>query len=233
VCGAFLAYNSAYFLPFGGWVPGPRFLVPILPFLAIGIAAAVREAPLTTAALAAPSILAMVGATLAEPLAEPGRGVGLWLERWRESDFTETVVSELGGGNGVLAVLPVLAAIGLALALAAWTLPPLELRRRDPGLALGAVFLWLVVVTAGPELLELDRAVGQSTGLIAVVGLLGVACAAWLVLRRFGPRAAGGAVLLGILAVPGVASHSKWALLVVVGSAAILVATNLWPEART
>jgi hypothetical protein len=232
VSGAFLAYNSAYFLPFGGWVPGPRFLIPILPFLAIGIAAALRAAPLTTAALAAPSILAMVGATLAEPLAEPGRGVGLWLERWRASDFAETVVTELGGGSGFVAVVPVLVAVGLALALAVWTLPPTRLRRRDAGLALGAVLLWAVVAAAGPELLELDRAVGQWTGLAAVVGLLGVAGAAWLVLRRLGPRAAAGAVLLGILVVPGVASHSKWALLVVVGSGALLAATALWPEAR-
>ena len=76
VCGAFLLYNSAYFLPFGGWVPGPRFLIPALPFVALGIAAALRAMPLTTLALAAPSVVAMVGATLAEPLAEPGRGQG-------------------------------------------------------------------------------------------------------------------------------------------------------------
>ena len=232
VCGAFLVYNSAYFLPFGGWVPGPRFLIPVLPFLALGIAAAVRAAPLTTAALAAPSIVAMVGATLAEPLAEPGRGVGLWLDRWRASDFTETVVTELGGGHGVPAVLPSLAAIALAIALAAWTLPPTELRSSDAGLALGAMLLWVVMASAAPELLELDRAVGQSTGLAAVVGLLGVAGAAWLALRRFGPRAAGGAVVLGFLAIPGVGSHSKWALLVVVASGAILLATPLWAEAR-
>ena len=39
VCGsvplAFLAYNAAYYLPFGGQGPGPRFLVPALPFLAL------------------------------------------------------------------------------------------------------------------------------------------------------------------------------------------------------
>ena len=193
VCLAFLVYNSAYFLPFGGWGPGPRFLVPVLPFLALGIAAALRAAPLTTAALAAPSVVAMVGATLAEPIAEPGRGVGLWLERWRASDFTQTVVTEAGGGSGFAAVAPVLAAILGALVLAAWTMPRPQLRRRDGALALVALFLWVVVAAAGPELLELDRAVGQWTGLAAVVGLLCVAIAAWLALRRFGPRAAAGA----------------------------------------
>ncbi|MHB1416488.1 MAG: hypothetical protein ACYC1C_14670, partial [Chloroflexota bacterium] len=33
----FLTYNSAYFLPFGGWTPGPRFLVPMLPFAGVAV----------------------------------------------------------------------------------------------------------------------------------------------------------------------------------------------------
>ena len=191
VCGAFLLYNSAYFLPFGGWVPGPRFLIPALPFVALGIAAALRAMPLTTLALAAPSVVAMVGATLAEPLAEPGRGAGLWLERWRGSDFTETVVTRAGGGNGWAAVVPVLLAIAVAVVLAASTLPRIGFQERDAVLALVAVFLWIVLAASGPELLELDRAVGQSTGLAAVVGLLLAAVASWLALRRYGIRAAG------------------------------------------
>lgn len=233
VCGAFLLYNSAYFLPFGGWVPGPRFLIPALPFLALGIAAALRAMPLTTVALAAPSVAAMVGATLAEPLAEPGKGAGLWLERWRAADFAETVVTRAGRGNGWEAVVPVLAAIVVAIVLAASTLPRTRHQQRDALLALVAVFLWVVLAASGPELLELDRAVGQSTGLAAVVGLLLVAVASWLALRRFGVRAAAGAAVLGVLAIPGVASHSKWALLVVVASAAIVAGTFLRLEPRT
>jgi len=233
VCGAFLLYNSAYFLPFGGWVPGPRFLVPALPFVALGIAAALRAMPLTTLALAAPSVVAMVGATLAEPIAEPGRGAGLWLERWRESDFTETVVTRAGGGNGWAAVVPVLLAIAVAAVLAASTLPWIGFQERDAVLALVAVFLWIALAASGPKLLELDRAVGQSTGLAAVVGLLLAAVASWLALLRYGIRAAAGAAVLGFLAVPGVASHSKWALLVVVGSAVIVAVTFIRLEPRT
>ena len=233
VCGAFLLYNSAYFLPFGGWVPGPRFLIPALPFVALGIAAALRAMPLTTLALAAPSVVAMVGATLAEPIAEPGRGAGLWLERWRESDFTETVVTRAGGGNGWAAVVPVLLTIAVAAVLAAATLPRIGFQERDAVLALVAVFLWIVLAASGPKLLELDRAVGQSTGLAAVVGLLLAAVASWLALRRYGTRAAAGAAVLGVLAVPGVASHSKWALLVVVGSAVIVAVTFIRLEPRT
>ena len=115
----FLVYNAAYYLPFGGFVPGPRFLIPILPFLALGIAASYRAAPLTTGLLAAASIGAMTLATAAEPLLGTD-DTASWVRRARAGDFTHTVVSALGGGHGWLAIAPflllVLAACGFAAA---------------------------------------------------------------------------------------------------------------------
>ena len=46
-----------YFLPFGGGVPGPRFLTTTLPFLAVALAAAFRRHPRPTLALGAASVL--------------------------------------------------------------------------------------------------------------------------------------------------------------------------------
>jgi 4-amino-4-deoxy-L-arabinose transferase-like glycosyltransferase len=43
--GVYLIYNSGYWLPFGGGTPGPRFLMPIVPFLALPIALAWRRQP--------------------------------------------------------------------------------------------------------------------------------------------------------------------------------------------
>jgi hypothetical protein len=49
----YLTYNSGYWLPFGGGSPGPRFLIPVLPFLAVPLALAWRRWPATSLALAA------------------------------------------------------------------------------------------------------------------------------------------------------------------------------------
>src|SRR5436190_6250957 len=38
VCAAFLTYNSGALNPFGGWTPGPRYLMPALPFAAVLVA---------------------------------------------------------------------------------------------------------------------------------------------------------------------------------------------------
>ena len=52
---AFVIVNIGYFLPYGG-SPGPRFLIPALPFLAVGLGPAFGRFPRTTAALAAVSV---------------------------------------------------------------------------------------------------------------------------------------------------------------------------------
>ena len=43
---AFLFLNCGYIFPLGGLSPGPRYLVPGLPFLALGLAPGVRAAVL-------------------------------------------------------------------------------------------------------------------------------------------------------------------------------------------
>jgi hypothetical protein len=54
---AFVFYNAGYFDPYGGRSPGPRFLVPALPFLLVGLPFAVARWPVVTAGLVLASTL--------------------------------------------------------------------------------------------------------------------------------------------------------------------------------
>ena len=105
-CGAvallFALLSVGYFDPYGGESPGPRFLVPALPFLALGLADAFARWPRLTALVTVYSAAAML------------LDAGLW---GPNPDF-QTVWSQLGAPRTVglaLAVAPALAALTLAL----------------------------------------------------------------------------------------------------------------------
>lgn len=69
---AFLVYNAGYDVPFGGDAPGPRFLIPVLPFLAVPLARAYELWSWPTAALAVVSAVYAVGVTVTGPLDADG-----------------------------------------------------------------------------------------------------------------------------------------------------------------
>jgi hypothetical protein len=70
---AFLLLDVGYFDPLGGISPGPRFLVPGLPFLALGLGPAFARRFWATAGLAAASVVAMTAVTLTWANGTPGR----------------------------------------------------------------------------------------------------------------------------------------------------------------
>ena len=119
----FLAYNAAYYLPFGGQAPGPRFLIPAMPFLALPLALALKARPLVVAGVGVASTAVMALATIAGPLTGVEYGIGTWLDRLGSADLVETLPGRLGLGPEWLAALPFAILIVVALVLALARLP--------------------------------------------------------------------------------------------------------------
>lgn len=231
----FLLYNTS-FIYFGGFGPGPRYLIPALPFAAVGLAAAYRRVSVTTLALAAVSAGAMLLATITEPLLPNNEGRGIvrfgdvahpsrWLDRLRDGTFTDTVFAHAGLGHGWLSIAPVLVVVVAAVALAAAAVGRLEFTRRDAECAAVAVAGWLVALLAAPELLHHDRFEGGVAGVWAVVALLVCIVLACVETSRGGlVRAIPAAPLV---ALPFLRDRPSWALAVALLALALLVANRV------
>jgi hypothetical protein len=143
----YFLYNAGYWLPFGGGSPGPRFLIPALPFLAIGLAPAYRRLPALTLGLAVPSAAFMLAAMLTFPLIGE-EGTGTWANQLGNGVFEHTVLTALGVGNGWLAVAPVLAAVAAAVVFCALATP--SVRLTGTRTAIRVLLVWAAVSAVGP-----------------------------------------------------------------------------------
>jgi hypothetical protein len=160
---AYLVYNSGYDVPFGGGTPGPRFLIPVLPFLALGVAAAYRAWPWSTLALAVPSGVLMLGVTATDP-AKPGP-LWSWVHRLRPESF---------GGAGIVPRLPLFVFVLAAVALCAATTSFPRLRTAEAMFAAFCLGAYVALALLGPRL------VGHEPALLLVLfaALLAAAAAA-------------------------------------------------------
>ncbi|MEA2442045.1 MAG: hypothetical protein QOH76_3469 [Thermoleophilaceae bacterium] len=186
VAAAYLVYNSGYWLPYGGGTPGPRFLVPLLPYLALPLALAYRRFPLTTFALAVPSALFMLTATLTFPMIGDDF-VGFWAKLVDAANFEPTFVTPLGAGHGWAGVAPVLGFALLAAALAVLASRPLPRVEGDARRAALAVLGWGAAAAFVPWLLGGQSALGGDGGAAALIGTFtgaGLACVAVAALFR-------------------------------------------------
>ncbi|MEA2222700.1 MAG: hypothetical protein QOH83_1076 [Solirubrobacteraceae bacterium] len=175
---AYLLYNAGYWLPLGGGSPGPRFLIPILPFVALGLAIAWRRWPAVNLALTAISATTMVTATMSYPMIgvnDPGE----WVRRMTNFDlYQHSVLDLVGIAHGAVSIVPFAFGIALALALGLSSLTRAELARGARS-APAAVGVWALCAVVLPRPLQLPS--GGAMSLIAVaslIGLLAVALAA-------------------------------------------------------
>src|SRR5436190_15069851 len=171
----FFLYNAGYWLPFGGGSPGPRFLIPALPFVALGLATAYRRLPALTLALAIPSVVFMLAGALTFPLIGDN-GTGTWADQLASGTLEQTLLTVVGVRNGWLAALPLLAAVAAAVALAARATPPVRLGSLRPALA--ALAGWAALAILGPTIA--GDPVTPLRGGISVLALVGLALGASL-----------------------------------------------------
>ncbi|HGG57806.1 MAG TPA: hypothetical protein ENK31_08435 [Nannocystis exedens] len=120
ICLYFVLLNAGYYMWDGGAAFGPRHCVPMLPFLCLGLAPALREVPRLLALLALVSIAQMTLGAAGSPEA-PQHGNPLWGHAWPRlrdavtgSYGSSTNLGLLLGLPGWLSLLP-LAALWLGI----------------------------------------------------------------------------------------------------------------------
>ena len=147
IAAVYFIYNSGYWLPFGGGTPGPRFLIPALPFVALGLPYAYKRLPALTLGLAIPSGLLMLVGTLTYPLIGK-QGTGTWADWLMEGKLEHTVLTAFGVTNAWLAVAPFVAAVLTSVVLAVRATPSVSLS--DFRFAVPAVIGWACISAVGP-----------------------------------------------------------------------------------
>jgi len=159
VCLAYLAYNSGYYLPFGGQVPGPRFLITILPFLAVPLALAFRRYPGPTLALAGASVIAMVIPTVTRPMVSAEGDTGMWTRLAGGGQFQATAATLLGVRDAWVALLPFFVPAAAAMAIVA-KVTRFRLSMRQVAWGAAAACAWAVWAALGPGAFRVDHWAG-------------------------------------------------------------------------
>jgi hypothetical protein len=174
VTALFLLYDAAYYLPFGGFNGGPRFLVPMLPFLALGVAVAWRELPGPTLAHALASIVVTTVSILSDPMLV-SEDVGTMfhrLERGGDQNGPLPLTVLHWAWSDKTVPLLLVAAIVAAAVLA---MVPRRLTRRQALLGLAALVAWRVAYTGAPILIKAHAHWWLFAGILAIVLAAGLA----------------------------------------------------------
>jgi hypothetical protein len=191
VAAVYFVYNCGYWLPFGGGTPGPRFLIPALPFLGLGLATAWKRWPALTLGLAIPSAVFMILATITLPLIGDN-GTSLWADRFLSGEFEHTLLTALGVHDGRYSIAPVLIGCVLAAWFAVRATPAVDWGRAPAKFVLGPVALWAVVSAVGPTISGDDfTPLSHGETSLGIIGVgAGAALLALALLRYRGRRPA-------------------------------------------
>jgi hypothetical protein len=193
---AYFAFNTTYTTwPFGE-TAGPRYLIPSLAFLAVPLALSYRAWPLTTLALAVPSVCVAVIMTATKPLIAWDGHV---LFRLTSSDGSAETIVDFVGITGWYDIVPFYAIVVFAL-FATVRATSLGLSRREVPMAGAALVGWAAIALAGREVLGGDWLSPDRAALFVLMVAVSVTVGVALIsrgnlrARQFPPagRAAGG-----------------------------------------
>lgn len=228
VCGAvvvaFLLFNAGYYLPFGGWTPGPQFLLPALPFAAVLVALAPRVfRPLVLMlTLVAAAIFFIATVTMPnapemyqDPLTQ------LWLPRLLSGDIADTTAWQRWGLYGIQPVAILITTVGLAAIALITTLRSSAAADRISG-ALAGVLAVLIAAFALPFAPVTALAIGgpsaPSAGSVAIVEVGATPdatstqndLALWAQLENRGPAFGNTRVVFSVVSQDGHPTWSAW-----------------------
>ena len=188
VCTLYFVYVASFPSNFGGFSPGQRYVIPIIPFVALGLAVAFRRFPATTAALALVSGIVATATTSTYALA----GYDLnWFGRIAGRDFTYTAAS-LVGVTGWYTIVPFFVAAAAAAVLGALATPWPRIGPTEVGVAGAAVLAWALVAAEAPKTPALGGdadTYGSYVAVAVALAALAGAVASAFVLRRRAPLA--------------------------------------------
>ena len=117
---AMLVYNASYYLPFGGATPGPRFLVPLLPFLALPLGVAFSKWPTVTVLVAGVSAFWMIAATVAGPLIPVETHPTAWLSTIAHRQEYPGAIFDKGTKGALWFIVPAALAVAMVLRPPVW-----------------------------------------------------------------------------------------------------------------
>lgn len=156
VCGVivvtFLLFNAGYYLPFGGWTPGPRFLAPALPFAAVLVALVPRVLRPLVVLLIVVAVAIFFVATVTMPNAPEmylDPLTQLWLPRLFNRDIADTTAWLRWGLHGFQPLLVLALTLAVAGTALAATVRSGVAAGRMSGVLAGLLAL-LVMAFAGP-----------------------------------------------------------------------------------
>src|SRR5204862_807235 len=152
----FLIYNSGYYLPYGGQVPGPRFLITALPFLGVPLALAYRRVAGPTLALAAASTVCLTIPTLVKPFVSAEGDTGRWMRQFESHNF-QAQLSTVFGAWRWGSLIPFAVFVLGAVMLAAHATPRLGLTWRSVAAGLAAVGVWAPLAIFAPRVFGIDH----------------------------------------------------------------------------